>query len=425
MWVFKFRMDKGKKKLKKRPHVETVAQKESDKGLLGADVRKKQKQSAEIATIIQYRSASDEEVMEEQDEFLQSSYPQNRILANSVAHAGLISDPIMASSASSSPTSQSSQESSHPTSGSSPSSEVEAQAVKVKAIYSNSEVNSDDCSVSFVINAEQRPETLLDGQGDHVTSYVVIIMAILQSASDIGIRSAICNLQNLASTLLDGQFAVEEPKTYKAGFRKEIKKLLRKNDEMSEEQYRETVLSLKFRKVSILAKHLADIAKQMLIVLQQAPLTTTFSKGRENKSITEGIDAKNAAYALVALSRVCEISSMEDLYFLEKLPSILNSLSKLKRNTMDTADDHAIRYGLRIFMGNYQQVDVFLENREELQLIMKKYNEGEKLNEQEKSLVKESKQWFSNIKEKILKYQPEIVAKQIGFLFDYQSCTLF
>ena len=163
----------------------------------------------------------------------------------------------------------------------------------------------------------------------------------------------------------------------------------------------------------------------MLIVLQQAPLTTTFSKGRENKSITEGIDAKNAAYALVALSRVCEISSMEDLYFLEKLPSILNSLSKLKRNTMDTADDHAIRYGLRIFMGNYQQVDVFLENREELQLIMKKYNEGEKLNEQEKSLVKESKQWFSNIKEKILKYQPEIVAKQIGFLFDYQSCTLF
>ena len=135
-------------------------------------------------------------------------------------------------------TSQESHGSQH-TDGSGHSSEQEVDSHKAPHILVVSEVALEDSSISFHINTEQRPDTRLEGQGDHITSYTLIIQSLLASANA-NLRGAITSIKALAqATLAEEELhsfnEIKEPPTHTHEERKIVLRVLNSNSELRSE----------------------------------------------------------------------------------------------------------------------------------------------------------------------------------------------
>ncbi len=233
------------------------------------------------------------------------------------------------------------------------SSQQNVDPLRVQSIFVSSHVaftNEDAPSIHFYLNAEQRPDTRIQGQGDHITSYTLIVQALLASAED-NIRGAIISIKKLAEATLEKAELLEfnkivEPLLHTHGQRKKAVKLL-------EETEGKEVASLfnkeiKYAKMSVLSNYLAQLTSHLLKGLQQHELATTFSKGRRGKDPQEGANAKTAARALVAINQIYEWAAMDPNDFDdERIDKMLHALSSKKlNNPADTEEQHVIRYGI-------------------------------------------------------------------------------
>ncbi len=240
---------------------------------------------------------------------------------------------------------------SHHTDGSGRSSQQEVDSSKAQQILVSTRVSPADLSISFQINADQRPETRLQGQGDHITSYTVIIQALLASA-DANLRGGIVSIKKLAEATLEqeelDQFnQIVEPRTHTHDDRKAVIASL-KNNPAFKEVYVVIDNELKYAKMALLSNYLAELTTRLLEGLQQHELATVFSRGRTGKAKDEGINARTAARALVALNQIYRCAGLELKDFdAEMVKRILHSLSPKKlSDRYDTEEQHVLRYGI-------------------------------------------------------------------------------
>lgn len=145
----------------------------------------------------------------------------------------------------------------------------------------------------FVINVEQRPDTLQDGQGDHFSSYILIIQALVTSAGK-KLKMASQSLRSLAKELLEPAvlqefMAIQRSIVHTSGSRKALFNVLTTNSlvaaeiakaGISADQIKLFNKELKDRKMEVYTKYLAAQCECLLRGLQKHPLTTAFSKGR-------------------------------------------------------------------------------------------------------------------------------------------------
>jgi hypothetical protein len=304
------------------------------------------------------------------------------------------------------------------TGGTGHSSDVELDASKAPQILVSSTV-SQALTISFQINTEQRPDTLLQGQGDHITSYTLIIQALLASA-DTSLRQAIGSMRKLGEAVLQEEAleafkAIKEPETHTHNLRTQIIALLEKNDVLK------TSVSLinselKHAKISLLTNYLAALATHLLTSLQQQELTTVFSKGRKNKEGSEGPDAKLAARALVAFNQLCAWSRAPDTELDEKTVSrIMVSLSSKKRDDVsDAEENHVLRYGISALKGGDGQ----------------KTDEGARADKL-KQVLQKAKSDPMQVKTALIEIRDELagnvskVAAFVGDLYDYRRVLEF
>ncbi|MFN7097661.1 MAG: hypothetical protein ACK4PR_08925 [Gammaproteobacteria bacterium] len=233
------------------------------------------------------------------------------------------------------------------------SSDADINSLKLNKIIVTYRVNNDNLNLTFQINTGQRHDTWIkDGQGDHVTSYIAIISALLAATDATTIMTAIQTIKELAKNLL-GEVdltelnAVVEPETHQRELRKKTKDVLHKYSDFETEEIEQIYNDLKYSKIGKRAAYLSEISPIFLANLQKNQLITSFSKGRLNKKHNEGNLAKQSSRALMVLNHLCSFCQTDDVNKLKKkIESFVSSLAPLKRDSLDSEDDHVMRYGL-------------------------------------------------------------------------------
>lgn len=294
--------------------------------------------------------------------------------------------------------------------------------IPVNAVKSNIYVGynvSKDYIISFSISTE-RPDTGLPGkqQGDHVTSYTVILEAILSSTNSHTLNNAISKVRALLEKFNQSpavkhflcEFGLQVTPLYRSGLRQQIIKHLENNPGLLEEEDRKAANNaLKYAKVSHLAKSLADLTTYMLQMLQQDPLSRVFSWGRVNKAANEGLRARDSAYALTVLDCFCEIEALSARQVLDsseleaRLTELVKGLGAKDRGR--NWNDHIMRLGLSNLVG-----------MTEVKNLLKTLDSGLTADKKVQLLI--------DCKNKILN-NASGVAERIGNLYDYQRVLEF
>lgn len=208
--------------------------------------------------------------------------------------------------------------------------------------------------IAFVITT-QRPETNLQGQGDHASSYVAIIQMLL-SATNSSIRGSVASLENLMKEILAVEPGTSGSPTPPKVHTHEIRTTAVRDMEAGNTGIDNASLlnsELQYAKLARLAQYLSELTSYFLVSMQEKPLATFYSRGRVNKKPQEASLAKQASRALVMLEQFCEFSDMDNKAFETKLPHIIFGLSK--RAPEETEDEHILKYGLKAWTGHDQQ----------------------------------------------------------------------
>jgi len=210
------------------------------------------------------------------------------------------------------------------------------------------------CEIAFRIGSE-RPDTNLNGQGDHITSYVAIIKAILASTNETTILDAIykikCFLEKVLGKKIPDIHTQQTKPLYEPYYRESLVGKL--GDSFSEKEKKFINDAVKYTKVSLLATGLADLVSYGLREIQNDPLAAVFSEGRINKNTSEGSSTRDAARALTALDRLCQIETLSNNKLLEQSEEIITSLLSKKRAVNpgeEKEEDPVILYGLNKFL---------------------------------------------------------------------------
>lgn len=317
---------------------------------------------------------------------------------------------------------------------STPSDAIEVDAKKSK-IFVSATVTDDNEIELQLSPASTRPDTHLKGQGDHITSYVAIITAIFFSANENTIVDAIVKIKNFIEELsADGPkmpgMLMKEP-LYEKDYRKTTVEKLKKTQAIfenidsiisdpistdlnkkinefnmlrcSNEDIKIISGALKRDKLRSLAASLATLVTYALESVQSAEMTTVFSRGRVDKKKNEGSLAKEAARALVALNRLCQMTRLSDEKLKENLDKFKKSLL-INEGNKNGSDKHVVRYGLSHFTS---KIDSFAAMLGEA---------GDELVKVRAVLEKEKNAILDN---------PAMIAEKIGDLYDYKQQLRF
>lgn len=258
----------------------------------------------------------------------------------------------------------------------------------------------EDFKVSIVVssNSISRPKTKVQGQGDHITGYLVIIIAIVETIRDQeGIVAAIENINNIAKSF---SIKVDKtPKVHGSGFRKNVISELNNatnifstiTDDNVTNIIRYIDDSMRYRKLSILANHLTNIAQKLINKLQLRPNAVAFSMWNKDKKKLEGSNMRDSVRALQAVEALVELESLDnnENFSNQDIVDIKNKLCN---------DSSGVKYGLRKLLG--KDFDKFVA----------------KLNKIEKP-----KQFLTILKAeiKIIVSNYDEIAKMMGFMYDF------
>lgn len=283
------------------------------------------------------------------------------------------------------------------------------------------------CEITFRISPA-RPDTNLGAQGDHVTSYLAIIMAILSSTDSNTILSAVDKIQKFLIEILRENIPAELTKKIRPLYdntkRKQLIEQMKGEDTINAADIDLINHSLMYSKLSQLATGLAELVSHLLQRLQEDPLTTSFSAGRANKNKGEGNIVKGAARALAALDRLCEIDTLNDGLLLQQKDEVIVSLkSKKKVEGQDEVEDPVMLYGLNVlFACLFDLIKKPVTSK-------KKYIDTQistlLSNLESADSAASFKKHLMDIKEIFLVKNPDIVAEQLGNLYDYEQILHF
>lgn len=340
------------------------------------------------------------------------------------------------------------------------SNQAKTSVSKEKAICVSFQFDEEPFQIRILLNGVQRYDTAIEGQGDHHTSYIYMLVALLESVDNQTIVGALDNIRALARALEltktadlyveiadEGASNTNSPfleQLLTTGNRKEIKQRL-KTARIDGETAKFIGQALKRCKILTYANRITVMSNTFLGELQRNTGTVSFSKGRINKISGEGTKARTAVAALVAFNRLAEICTMKSEDFSENLPEILRSLQKKERpknsNSSGGVDDHednnsfghTLRYGLTALLK-----DAEFSGSEKNKLIAVKgmylfpdVNLTKALNKVLSSGNALSSHIFERLKElfsqwyEFISKNPLLIAEQVGNLFDCKHELLF
>ena len=236
------------------------------------------------------------------------------------------------------------------------SSEQDVEASRAQQVLVSAYVTPTADHIRFYINVGQRPSTLLEGQGDHVTSYTLIVQTLL-SCANTNLKEALALMKTFAEKVLEEKHfdlfkKIQAPATHEHGQRPALMGFLKDSTTLLPPAIDEKALNvfnkeLKFAKVGLLCNYLAELATCLLEGLQEHKLTTVFSRGRENKVVSEGQKAKEAIRALATINQICQFSDVSDASA-ELTSQVINQIIYSLRScqTNEPQEDHILRYGI-------------------------------------------------------------------------------
>lgn len=318
-----------------------------------------------------------------------------------------------------------------------------------------------DCKIIFTLNSKQRPPTYLGKniQGDHITSYIAIISAILSSTDKHTIQEAASKLKNLLERIfpstqvnISSTPIFEIQPLYTSGWRNDTVAAIKKSGCLDLDTLEQLNGIIKFGKVTLMASDLARLANEVVQQIQGNSAIVVFSQGRVNKKKDEANLAKAAARMLMAFNRLCEIEKLDNKQFEEQIEDFISSFAKSKKESQENQDSHVIRYGLKAFYLSMFKEDVDRERKAEenvendfkrLEKFFLSYQKSKKSKiktaedeydeddfQPKKELfspedcLKHMKTVLSSLKKNMLD-KPTILAEQIGNLYDYPYTLKF